>query len=747
MAENFYFNKHKKKPVSKSLFNSNKLSGLIDSIKFANEETGFAVILLILEDIGDKITAVGQLTGIQVGAMVELNGEWQNSKFGEQFKVNSFNLIIPSSIIGITKYLSSGMIDGIGNVMAGRLVAAFKENTLEVIENESERLTEVEGIGKVRAERIVKAFIEHKNIHKVMIFLQEHGVSPAYAAKIFKKFGQNTIKFVSENPYRLASEIFGIGFKSADKIAINLGISTHSEKRAEAGIIYALTSLSDDGHVYYPEPDLITESVKLLNIPENICSNALNLLLESFKVIKEFNKIGLPALVNAEKMTASSLAHLVKSKTKPLKIDLKKAINQVYKQTKIHLDKQQEQAVSASLNNKVIVITGGPGTGKTTIVNSIIKIFKSLDKTVTLCAPTGRAAKRLEETSGIKAKTIHRLLEYSPRKNCFLRDRNKPLFCDLLVTDESSMLDITLISSLLQAIPQNARLILVGDVDQLPSVGPGSVLLDIIKSNKIKVVTLKTIHRQAQRSQIVTNAHLVNSGHMPITLKQPAQIDNKGIKKEDNSILSDFYFIEKNEPEEIIDVIKRMITERIPKRFGVDPVFDIQVLTPMNRGLLGTFNLNNELQSVLNKNGEEFIKGGKILKSGDKVMQIKNNYDYDVFNGDIGLIKEFDNTEKELTVNFDGRLVTYDYSETGELTLSYACSIHKSQGSEYPVVIIPIHSQHYIMLQRNLLYTALTRAKKLVVLVGTKKAVYLSVNQNKANKRYTALTDRLKQLI
>jgi exodeoxyribonuclease V alpha subunit len=597
---------------------------------------------------------------------------------------------------------------------------------------------------------IKKAWDDQKEIREVMVFLQGHGVSPTYGAKIYKQYGKESIQVVRDNPYRLAHDVFGIGFLSADRIAEQVGIGKDSLVRAEAGIVYVLHQLSEDGHVFYPYEPLITECKKMLDLEKDgtkvvdiereiIVKALANIALEKKIVIEDINgeeikennkAVYLAKYHVSEAGVASRLKALMQIPRKMKEFDRDKAIEWVQGELRIELAENQKLAVREAIERKVMIVTGGPGTGKTTIINSIIKIYKKLGQRVLLAAPTGRAAKRMSEAAGHEAKTIHRLLEFSPKEGGFKKDENTPLEADLIVIDETSMVDTVLMYQFLKAVPEEATVIFVGDVDQLPSVGAGNVLKDIIDSGRIPTVMLNEIFRQAKESTIIVNAHRVNSGQMLIAAA-------------DSDTHSDFYFFPIEEPEKAAEKIIELCKDKIPKKFGYRPIEDIQVLTPMHRGVVGASNLNTELQKHLNPSGDELVRGGMVLKVGDKVMQIRNNYDKEVFNGDIGRITRIDREEQEIVVQYDGRAVPYEYTELDEIVLAYAVSVHKSQGSEYPVVVMPILTQHYMLLQRNLLYTGITRGKKLVVLVGTKKALAIAIRNNKPQKRYTLLRERL----
>ncbi len=721
------------------------LSGQIERITFTNEETGFTIARVKIAGRHEPVTVVGTLMAPMPGEILEMHGEWSNHpRFGIQFKVSDYKTRVPATVFGIRKYLGSGMIKGLGPVMADRIVDKFGKKTLDVIDNQIQRLAEVAGIGEKRIAMITQAWAAQSEIRDVMLFLQSHGVSSGYAAKIFKQYGNQSIAVVKQNPYRLATDIFGIGFLTADQIAGKLGFENDSKLRVEAGILYVLNQLSDEGHVYFPYQPLISKSCGILGVDREPVVQALGHLAldqkiviedinETLDVFKENHKaVYLARFHLCETGIARRLKALVTG-TKFLRdIDTNKAIDWVQGQLSITLAENQIKAIVWAVKNKVMVITGGPGTGKTTIINAVLKIFARLKAAIMLAAPTGRAAKRMTEATGFAAKTIHRLLEYSLQKGGFQRNEDKPLDCDVLVIDESSMIDTLLMYHLLKAVPTFATLILVGDINQLPSVGAGNVLADIIASSAVPVATLDKIFRQAQTSQIVVNAHRINQGLAPsVNAGQAADPRN------------DFYFIDQEDPDQVLDIIVELCKNRIPQRFGFDPVDDIQVLTPMHRGSVGAGNLNQQLQTALNPGEGGVTRGERTYRINDKVMQIRNNYDKEVFNGDIGRIRAIAWESREITVSIDGRDIAYDFGDLDEIVPAYAISVHKSQGSEYPVVIIPIVTQHYILLQRNLIYTAVTRGKKLVVIVGSRKAMAIGVNNNKTRQRYTRLKYRL----
>lgn len=651
---------------------------------------------------------------------------------------------MPATVNGVEKYLGSGLIRGIGPAFAKRIVHTFGLETLNVIEQHPERLHEVEGIGPKRVDMIVRAWAEQREIKDIMIFLQSYGIGATHATKIYKRYGKEAIARVRDNPYCLATDIEGIGFITADKIARNLGIDLTSIVRAEAGIIYILNQFVEEGHVYYPYEALVTACMDTLKVDREIITQAMAKLYEAKRIhIEDINEdlaefkenykaVYLPAFHTAETGIAR-MFRMIKSRPSAIikPIDAERALAWVEQSLQIELADKQREAVRLATQSKAMVITGGPGTGKTTIVNAIIKIFSQRTGKILLAAPTGRAAKRLSETTGCEAKTIHRMLEVSMGHGGFQRDQNNPLDADVLIVDEASMIDCLLMYHLLKAVPAHAVLILVGDVNQLPSVGAGNVLRDIINSGQVPVVELTEIFRQARNSLIIVNAHRVNQGDFPYL---PALDKNK---------VSDFYFLEESDPTKIVELIKELCSNRIPARFGLDPVTDIQVLSPMHRGDVGASNLNGELQAVLNPSSVQITRGGRTFKLYDKIMQIKNNYEKDVYNGDIGRIIKIDPEDQEVVVAYPTAHVTYSYLDLDEIVLAYCSSIHKAQGAEYPAVVIPLVTQHYMLLQRNLLYTGITRAKKLVVLIGTKKALSIAIRNDKIQRRFTYLKRRL----
>ncbi|MBL7235111.1 MAG: ATP-dependent RecD-like DNA helicase [Komagataeibacter hansenii] len=722
--------------MSGAAASSEALAGLVERVTFHNAENGFCVLRVKVRGQRDLVTVVGHAAMISAGEFVQMSGHWFNDHtHGLQFKAEFLKASPPTTVEGIERYLGSGMIRGIGPVYAKKLVKAFGEAVFDLIEQEPHRLREVTGIGPKRAERIVAGWADQKVIREIMLFLHSNGVGTSRAVRIFKTYGQDAVRLISENPYRLAKDIRGIGFKTADQIARKMGIAPDAMIRVRAGISYALGEAMDEGHCGLPVGELLTSTAELLEVAAPLIETALALELEAGEVVAdsvgETGCIFLAGLYRAEQSIAERLRACAIGRPPWPDIDAEKAMTWVEGKTGLALAPSQQEAVRLALRSKVLVITGGPGVGKTTLVNAILKIVTAKGTDVQLCAPTGRAAKRLSESTGLEGKTIHRLLEMDPATGSFKRDDTNPLTCDLLVVDEASMVDVLLMRSLLRALPDSAALLIVGDVDQLPSVGPGQVLADIIGSDAVPVVRLTEVFRQAAQSRIITNAHRINEGRMPELSAEEG---------------SDFYFVEAADPEIGLRKLLAVVRDRIPARFGLDPVRDVQVLCPMNRGGLGARSLNVELQQALNPPGEVKVERfGWTYGPGDKVMQIANDYDRDVFNGDLGVIDRIDIEEGELTVSFDGREVVYGFGELDELVLAYATTIHKSQGSEYPAVVIPLVTQHYAMLARNLLYTGVTRGRKLVVLVGQKKALAIAVRNQGGRRRWSKLKEWLAQ--
>jgi exodeoxyribonuclease V alpha subunit len=710
-----------------------ELQGQLDRITYTNAENGYTVARVTPLDGGRPVTVVGTFIAPTPGEMLALRGEWHNHpKYGDQFRVVESRTLVPATTAGIRKYLGSGLIKGIGKRTAARIVARFGDQTLEIIENDSEKLTRIKGIGVRTVEKIKTAWIAQRQIRDVMIFLQGHGVGPGFAARIFARYGNDAIAVVQNNPYRLATDIKGIGFKVADKIAGQIGFPREDPRRASAGLAYLLDRFAEEGHVYYPRQLLVARACELLGIGPAVVTVALKAAVADGRLVVEANDdqpVYLSRLYRCEVRAAKHLAALVATPAAHTVRAPEKAIAWVQDRLTLQLAHRQAQALMGALRHKVMIITGGPGTGKTTIIKAVLQIYARLKTRALLAAPTGRAAKRMQEATGFPAMTIHRLLEFSFKGGGFQRHPDHPLDCDLLIIDETSMLDTVLARHLLAAVPVHAMVIMVGDINQLPSVGPGNVLTDMIASGVVPVVELDEIFRQARSSRIVVNAHRVNQGRLPEA--NPDQRD------------SDFYFIEKEDPQQVLETIVGLVARRIPGHFNVDPGSDIQVLTPMHKGIAGAENLNRELQQRLNPGAEGVSRGELQFCVNDKVMQIRNNYDKDVYNGDIGIITRIDAAAEMLTINFDERAVDYFFNELDEVVLAYAVSVHKSQGSEYPVVVMPVVTQHYILLQRNLIYTAITRARKLVVLVGTRKALAIGVKNNRVENRYSRLQARL----
>jgi exodeoxyribonuclease V alpha subunit len=684
------------------------VAGLVERVTYHNADNGFCVLRAKARGHRDVVTVIGHAATISAGEWITASGEWVNDRtHGQQFRARFLRTSPPTSAEGIEKYLSSGMIRGVGPVYAKKLVRSFGEKVFDIIESTPDRLREVAGIGPIRAASILSAWAEQKAVREIMVFLHSHGVGPARAVRIFKTYSSDAIQIMSENPYRLARDIRGIGFKTADVIAMKLGIEKTATIRVRAGISYALTEAMDEGHGGLPTEELVPLAEKLLEVPQQLVRTALELELQEGAVIGdtvgETPCVFLAGLYRAERTIANRLVRLAKGTPPWPSIDPNKALPWAEKQIGFVLAESQVAAMRLALKSKVLVITGGPGVGKTTIVRAILRVLAAKGTDLQLCAPTGRAAKRMTEATGYEAKTIHRLLEVDPRSGGFRRSEDNPLDCDLLVVDETSMVDVPLIQALLKAVPDKAALLVVGDIDQLPSVGPGQVLADIISSGAVPVVRLTEVFRQAAQSRIITAAHRINQGSIP-------DLSPPGTE-------TDFYFVQADDPETAVARIVELTKTRIPKRFGLDPIRDIQVLCPMNRGGVGARSLNIELQAVLNPAGDEKVERfGWTFAPGDKVMQIENDYDKEVYNGDIGTINRVDTEAGEIVVIFDGRSVTYGLGELDMLVPAYAATIHKSQGSEYPAVIIPVLTQHYAMLQRNLLYTGVTRGKRLAVL-------------------------------
>jgi exodeoxyribonuclease V alpha subunit len=718
-----------------------QLAGSVERVTFHSEETGFCVLRVKVRGHRDLETVVGTAPAITPGEYVDCEGWWVTDRtYGLQFKTVQLRVVPPTTLEGIEKYLGSGMVKGIGPHFATKLVRAFGEQVFDVIEQTPERLTELDGIGPKRKQRVVDAWAAQKVMREIMVFLHSHGVGTARAVRIYKTYGDNAIAQVRANPYRLALDIHGMGFKTADVLAQRLGIPRDAVIRAQAGVRHVLQEFADDGHCAVVHAELVDTAVTLLEIPVATIEHAIDLELREENLIAETVDgklcMFLTPLYRAEVGVASSLLRLLDGEPPWGRIDPAVAIPWVEQKTHRILSPSQREAVAQVLTGKVTVITGGPGVGKTTIVTNILQALRAKRMRVLLCAPTGRAAKRLMESTGVDAKTIHRLLAFDPKSYGFTYGQTNPLAADLVVVDEVSMVDVVLMHQLLRAIPDQAAVLMVGDVDQLPSVGPGAVLSDMITSGRIPTVTLTEIFRQAATSQIIVNAHRINRGKMPVE-PEPAKHDHT---------VRDFYVIPAETPEAIQAKLLRVVTERIPKRFGLHPIRDIQVLTPMNRGSLGARALNVALQQALNPEATpQVTRFGWTYAPGDKVIQTVNDYDKDVFNGDIGQVTRVDPEEGVVTVHVDGREVTYEFGELDEVALAYTATVHKSQGSEYPAVVIPLATQHYPMLERNLLYTGVTRGKQLVVIIGQPKALAIAVRTVRSMRRLTNLAARLRQ--
>jgi exodeoxyribonuclease V alpha subunit len=710
------------------------VTGTVESIVFRNDESGYTVCTIKTQDGIRKreefVTIVGSCAAIWEGEELHAEGQWNlHPSHGRQFQAKAITCITPTSAEGLRRYLASGMIKGIGPTFAQRIVDTFGERTLEIIDKESGRLREVEGIGEGRRKLIKESWNEQRGVREIMIFLQSHGIGTAKAARIYRQYGADAIAVVKRNPYRLCEDVWGIGFKTADGIALSVGIPHDSEVRARAGLIYTLQSESDEeGHCFTVDADLLLHAQELLDISVEILADALAKEYEKGTLVKEENRIYLRDLFRAETRAAEKLRHLLDTPRTFPPIDADKAIAWAEAKMGLRLAPLQREALANAIRSKVSIITGGPGVGKTTIIRALTEIFNARKLDIRLAAPTGRAAKRMSDATGHEAQTIHRLLKFNPSFGGFEFNAENPMAGDCFILDETSMIDVRLMDQFLEALPNSVTLILVGDTDQLPSVGPGNVLRDLIGSNAIPFCRLDTIFRQDTSGLIVRNAHRVNCGEPFET--RPGE--------------SDFYFVETSEPERIIARTVELMTQRIPQKFRMNPLTDVQVLSPMRKNLLGTENLNEVIQAALNPTGPSLVRGCTHFRRGDRVMQIRNNYDKEVFNGDIGFIKEVDEENRVLAVLFDGRPVRYEQADLDELVLAYACSIHKSQGSEYPAVIVLMHTQHYKLLQRNLLYTAITRGKRLVLVVGSSRAVNIAIRANQVRERRTTLKDRLR---
>jgi exodeoxyribonuclease V alpha subunit len=717
------------------------LTGSVERVTYHNDQNGYTVLRLIIPEQSEPLTVTGNFSSVSPGESLRLTGLWTtHPQYGDQFKALDYAVVRPATIAGIQKYLGSGLIKGVGPVTARRIVEHFGEKTLDVIENDISRLAEVKGIARKRIEMIQKTWQEQRAIKDVMLFLQSHSVSTHFAVKIYKQYGNESISVVEKTPYRLASDVYGIGFRTADQIARNLGMPADAEERMRAGLQFVLLQATDEGHCYLPSQELIKRSTVTLAIEDGEkLDSALEQMLDEglLKTEKDSDEkaVYLPPIWQSERGVARRLRTLLERSIRVDDRRIEDWLNRFNAQRGIELSDEQRRAIHRAAAERLLVLTGGPGTGKTSTLRTMVALFYAMGRSVLLASPTGRAAQRLSDVTGREAKTIHRLLEFDPSQMAFKRNEEWPLEADVVIIDEASMIDIVLANSLFKAIHRESQLILVGDVDQLPSVGPGTVLRDLIESGAVPVARLTQVFRQAAESLIVQNAHRINRGEFPRLVKP-------GEHK------SDCYFIEADEPEEIVELIVKSVAKSLPGRFDYDPMRDIQVLAPMNRGRVGANHLNEILQAALNPPGAgktELTRGSRILRVGDKVIQRVNNYKLEVFNGDVGTIEKIDLEDQMIAVRFADRLVGYDYADVMDLAHGFAVSIHKSQGSEYPAVVIPLHVQHFLILSRNLLYTALTRAKKTVVMIGMTKAIGMAMHNLEATRRFTGLARELQE--
>lgn len=719
-----------------------QVTGEIKSIYYSDKSTGFTIASLQPNNSDMPVTIVGKVICLSPGEILRVDGSWQkHPKFGKQLKIKDYSIEMPSDLLALKKYLASKVFKGVGKATVDKIVNTFGNETEDILNNEPHRLSEIPGIGKKRAIKIQKEWVNHEETREILVFFQKIGIGSALSLKIIRKYGFGCKQIIQENPYLLATEVEGIGFPTADRIGAQLGIPATSPQRIQAGVLYILSDIvSTRGHVCLPRSSLIKEARKILKIEERHIVDAVQNLYSQDEVVIENNGndpyIYLPFFNFCEKAVARMIQELVNYPRNIHTIDAKTADEWIRNDISIIANEEQRRAACSSLAHKFMILTGGPGTGKTTTVNTIIRLYEETRAKILLAAPTGRAAKRMSETTGYEATTIHRLLEYNPGEGGFMRCKQNPLSCDLVIIDETSMMDIVLTYHLLDALPREATIIFVGDSDQLPSVGPGNVLGDFIKSGLVPVYHLTQIHRQASESTIITNAHRINNGQMPICRKSEDGMDQ------------DFFVIAQDDTEKASEIIRKLVSESIPKAFGLNPLSDIQVLAPMYKGNAGVTNLNKIIQeSISKKTNTEIKKGDMVFREGDRVIQLKNNYDKNVFNGDIGIIQHIDTMNKTLIVKYDDRIVDYNCSpgesELDEIMLAYAVSIHKSQGSEYPAVIISIQNEHHLLLQRNLLYTAVTRGKQLVVIVGSKRAIAIAVKNSQRQPRFTRLCELL----
>ena len=719
-----------------------ELRATVKRITFSNEDTGFCVVRALVDaDVGSlktEATIVGVMPGLHDGLAIAVEGRWESStKFGKQFRAEYYRVIPPTTRRGIEAYLASGVIPGVGKTMASRLIEAFGTQVFQVIEKHPNRLTEVSGIGVRRAREIRRAWEKQRGVQEVMVFLASHGVSGSLAGRVFRAYGGDAVTVLRSNPYRLADEVHGVGFQTADKIASEVGIQGNAPARIKAAILFVLSNGVSEGHTFLPRMELLERCESLIGVPSHEVGEVLPDLVAGARIVcegdGEHGDIVYPIVLHqAESDLAKKIVSVSTVETGPAKGEIDDWVSHVERELDIRLADQQRKAIHLAMARHLLVITGGPGTGKTTLIRAIFLGFLKQGFRVALCAPTGRAARRLGEATGGEAKTIHRLLEFSPRTGEFERCAEHPLSADAVIVDEASMMDISLANALIQSIAEGARLVVVGDADQLPPVGPGSFLRDLIESNCCDVVRLSRVFRQGNTSAIVENAHRINAG-------EPLDLESREGQ--------DFFFIAREDPEHVLHTLKHLIQERIPKAFNIRSLNDVQVLTPMVRGDLGARHLNRCLQGWLNEQGPSLERGDRIFREGDKVMQIRNNYDKEVFNGDVGFIRTLDVPARSVEVRFDDRLVSYETDELDELVLAYAVTVHKSQGSEYPVVILPMHGQHFMLLRRNLLYTAVTRGKRLVIIIGSERALRMAIERNDMNRRHSKLKERVQQVV
>ncbi|HMV84671.1 MAG TPA: ATP-dependent RecD-like DNA helicase [Blastocatellia bacterium] len=720
--------------------NQQTIIGAVERVTYHNEQNGYTVLRFLAKGDRDPVIAVGNFSAVSPGESLRLTGLWtMHPQYGRQFKILEHAVVRPATIAGIQKYLGSGLIKGVGPVTAKRIVDHFKEKTLDIIENEIARLGEVPGIARKRVEMIRHAWEEQRSVKEVMLFLQSHGVSTHFAVKIFKQYGNQAISIVEQTPYRLASDVYGIGFRTADQIARNLGMPVDAPERLQAGLRFVLLEAGEEGHCYLPQSELVKRAAKALDVEEEArLTAATAMMLDEGWLKMESGAaehcIYLPSFWQAERSIVRRMKSLLARNVQVGSARVESWLARYAEQRGVQLSEEQRLAIQQAAKSRALVLTGGPGTGKTTTLRAMVQMFEAMGKSIALASPTGRAAQRLAEVTGREAKTIHRLLEFDPSQMGFRRNEESPLEADVIIIDESSMIDVVLANNLLKAVDTKSQLILVGDVDQLPSVGPGTVLRDFINSGVVPVARLNQVFRQAAESLIIQNAHRINRGEFPALIAPGTQT-------------SDCYFIEAEDPQRVVDLIVKSVAGSLPKRFGYDPLRDIQVLAPMNRGLAGATNLNDVLQAALNPAAAgkaEFNRGNRVFRVGDKVIQRVNNYKLEVFNGDMGRIEIIDLEEQTLGVRFADRMVYYDSADVLELAHGFCVTVHKSQGSEYPAVILPLHTSHFLMLSRNLLYTALTRAKKTVVMIGTAKALAVAMNNLEAVRRFTGLANELK---